>query len=81
MLRAPLTHPSDPTHIATSISFTHTARSTKPTMSKGTQTVFGGAQFQREGRFADPSTLLKVYDALERSGVRKIDTAHIYGAS
>ena len=45
------------------------------------QTVFGGAQFQREGRFADPSTLLKVYDALERSRVRKIDTAHIYGAS
>jgi len=50
-------------------------------MSKGIQTVFGGAQFQREGRFADPSILLKVYDALEKSGVRKIDTAHIYGAS
>lgn len=50
-------------------------------MSNGIQTVFGGAQFQREGRFADPSTLLKVYDALENSGVRKIDTAHMYGAS
>lgn len=47
----------------------------------GVQTVFGGAQFQREGRFADPSTLLKVYDALEKAGVRKIDTAHVYGAS
>jgi aflatoxin B1 aldehyde reductase len=47
----------------------------------GIQTIFGGAQFQREGRFADPSTLLKVYDALEEAGVRKIDTAHIYGAS
>jgi aflatoxin B1 aldehyde reductase len=47
----------------------------------GIQTVFGGAQFQREGRFADPATLLKVYDALERAGCRKIDTAHIYGAS
>jgi aflatoxin B1 aldehyde reductase len=51
-------------------------------MSKtGIQTVFGGAQFQREGRFADPATLLEVYDALEKAGVRKIDTAHIYGAS
>jgi aryl-alcohol dehydrogenase-like predicted oxidoreductase len=47
----------------------------------GIQTIFGGAQFQREGRFADPATLLKVYDALEKGGVRKIDTAHIYGAS
>jgi aflatoxin B1 aldehyde reductase len=47
----------------------------------GIQTVFGGAQFQREGHFADPATLLKVYDALKRSGCRKIDTAHIYGAS
>lgn len=47
----------------------------------GIQTIFGGAQFQREGRFADPSTLLKVYDTLERANVCKIDTAHIYGAS
>lgn len=47
----------------------------------GIQTIFGGAQFQREGRFADPSTLLKVYDALENANVRKIDTAHVYGAS
>ena len=47
----------------------------------GIQTVFGGAQFQREGRFADPATLLKVYDALDNAGVRKIDTAHVYGAS
>ena len=50
-------------------------------MSNGIQTVFGGAQFQREGRFADPATLLKVYDALEKAGCRKIDTAHFYGAS
>jgi aflatoxin B1 aldehyde reductase len=51
-------------------------------MSKtGIQTVFGGAQFQHEGAFSDPATLLKVYAALEKSGVRKIDTAHIYGAS
>ena len=47
----------------------------------GIQTIFGGAQFQREGRFADPATLLKAFDALEKAGVRKIDTAHIYGAS
>lgn len=50
-------------------------------MSVGIQTVFGGAQFQREGRFADPATLLNVYDALEKAGCRKIDTATIYGAS
>jgi len=51
-------------------------------MSKeGIQIIFGGAQFQREGRFADKAILLKVYDALEKAGVRKIDTAHIYGAS
>ena len=57
----------------------------QPTMSlhepTGIQTIFGGAQFQREARFADPATLLKVFDALENAGVRKIDTAHIYGAS
>jgi aryl-alcohol dehydrogenase-like predicted oxidoreductase len=47
----------------------------------GIQIIFGGANFQREGRFADNSTVLKAYDALEKAGVRKIDTAHIYGAS
>jgi diketogulonate reductase-like aldo/keto reductase len=79
------THPSDPTYLANLVSFPQlqdptTTTTSTPTMS-GIQTVFGGALFQREGRFADPSTLLKVYDALENSGVRKIDTAHIYGAS
>lgn len=60
-----------------------TNQPTIPTMSQptGIQTIFGGAQFQREGRFADPSTLLKVYDALGKANVRKIDTAHVYGAS
>jgi aflatoxin B1 aldehyde reductase len=49
--------------------------------SKGIQIVFGGAMFQYQGPFADPETLLKVYDALEEAGCRKIDTAHTYGAS
>jgi aflatoxin B1 aldehyde reductase len=50
-------------------------------MSKGIETIFGGAGFQREGLFAVPSTVPKVYAALEDAGVCKIDTAHTYGAS
>lgn len=47
----------------------------------GIQTVFGGAQFQRQGAFADPVTLEKVYVALENAGCKTIDTATRYGAS
>lgn len=45
------------------------------------QIIFGAAPLQSEGAFSDPATVLQVYDALEKAGCRKIDTATIYGAS
>ena len=69
------------TQLTKSTSCLHTIESPTTTMSNGIQTIFGGAGFQREGLFADPSTVPKVYAALEEAGVRKIDTAHTYGAS
>ena len=47
----------------------------------GIQNIFGGAQFQHEGPFADSATLQKVFDALEQNDCHKIDTGTIYGAS
>ena len=37
--------------------------------------------FQHQGSFSDPATLQSVYEALEKSGCKKIDTATRYGAS